>query len=147
VRLNGSIFFGAVSHLQQQLQEMQEAAPTQKHIVVMASGMNFVDLAGAELLAETARRQARAGGSLSFYRMKDSVAETLRKGGFMQDIGEHNLYPAKSRPAESLFPLLDKSICASCPHRLFPSCHTVIRKTEKLHQIPIPTPIAVGAPS
>jgi SulP family sulfate permease len=147
VRLNGSIFFGAVSHLQQQLQEMQEAAPTQKHIVVMASGMNFVDLAGAELLAETARRQARAGGSLSFYRMKDSVAETLRKGGFMQDIGEHNLYPAKSRPAESLFPLLDKSICASCPHRLFPSCQTVIRKTETLHQIPIPTPIAVGAPS
>ena len=125
LRLNGSIFFGAVSHLQQQVQEMLEAKPTQKHLVVMASGINFVDLAGAEFLAETARRQARDGGSLSFYRMKDSVAETLRKGGFMQDIGEQNLYPAKSRPAEALFPRLDKTICASCPHRLFRPCQTI----------------------
>ena len=125
LRLNGSIFFGAVSHLQQQVQEMLEAKRTQKHLVVMASGINFVDLAGAEFLAETARRQARDGGSLSFYRMKDSVAETLRKGGFMQDIGEQNLYPAKSRPAEALFPRLDKTICASCPHRLFRPCQTI----------------------
>jgi len=125
LRLNGSIFFGAVSHLQQQVQEMLEAKPTQKHLVVMASGINFVDLAGAEFLAETARRQARDGGSLSFYRMKDSVAETLRKGGFMRDIGEQNLYPAKSRPAEALFPRLDKTICASCPHRLFRPCQTI----------------------
>jgi len=140
VRLNGSIFFGAVSHLQQQIQEMQEAAPMQKHLVVMASGINFVDLAGAEFLAETARRYTRAGGSVSFYRMKASVAETLREGDFMKDIGEHNLYPARSRPAEALFPLLDKTICANCPHRLFPSCQTVPRQPQTLH----PHPAAEG---
>jgi sulfate permease, SulP family len=134
VRLNGSIFFGAVSHLQQQLQEMREATPMQKHLVVMASGINFVDLAGAEFLAETARRQARDGGSLSFYRMKESVADNLRKGGFMQDIGEHNLYPAKSRPAEELFPRLDKSICANCPHRLFHACQTESLQQHSLTQ-------------
>jgi SulP family sulfate permease len=134
VRLSGSIFFGAVAHLQQRLQAMQEAAPHQKHLVVMASGINFVDLAGAEFLAETARRYARDGGSLSFYRMKESVAETLRKGGFMQDIGEENLYPAKFRPAEMIFPRLDKTVCASCPHRLFRPCQTVNRQAENTHQ-------------
>ena len=122
LRLNGSIFFGAVAHLQQQLQEMQEAHPEQKHLLIMSSGINFVDLAGAELLAETARHQTRSGGSLGFYRMKPTVAENLRKGGFMKDIGEQNLYPAKSRPAEVLFPRLDKSICEKCPHRLFRPC-------------------------
>jgi SulP family sulfate permease len=137
VRLNGSIFFGAVSHLQQQLQELQAAAPMQKHLVVMASGINFVDLAGAEFLAETARRQARAGGSLSFYRMKESVAGFLRKGGFMKDIGEQNLYPARSRPAEVLFPHLDKTICANCPHRLFRPCQTIARPMEGTQQHPI----------
>lgn len=134
VRLSGSIFFGAVAHLQQRLQELQEAAPQQKHLLVMASGINFVDLAGAEFLAETARRYARNGGSLSFYRMKESVAETLRKGGFMQDIGEQNLYPAKSRPAETIFPLLDKTVCAGCTHRLFRPCQTVNRPAENTHQ-------------
>ena len=137
VRLNGSIFFGAVSHLQQQLQEIREAAPAQKHLVVMASGINFVDLAGAEFLAETARRQASAGGSLGFYRLKESVAGNLRKGGFMKDIGEQNLYPAKSRPAEALFPRLDKSICANCPHRIFRACQTVARPVESTQQHPL----------
>ena len=127
MRLHGSIFFGAVSHLQQEIRELQEREPKHRHLVVMAIGMNFVDLAGAEFLAETARRYKHASGSLGFYRMKESVAETLRKGGFMDDIGEKNLYPAKTRPAEALFPHLDKSICANCPHRLFSSCQTVSR--------------------
>ena len=137
MRLNGSIFFGAVSHLQQQIQEMEQQEPMHKHLVIMASGINFVDLAGDEFLAETARRYARAGGSLSFYRMKESVADTLRKGGFMQDIGEENLYPAKSRPAEALFPRLDKSICATCPYRLFRTCHSVPRQTLEAQPQPI----------
>ncbi|MDD3530962.1 MAG: SulP family inorganic anion transporter, partial [Gallionellaceae bacterium] len=119
VRLNGSIFFGAVAHLQQQAQEMIEQESLRKHLVVMASGINFVDLAGAEFLAGEARRRREAGGSLAFYRMKDSVADTLRQGGFMAEIGEANLYPAKSRPAEALYPRLDPGVCATCPHRIF----------------------------
>ncbi len=142
MRLNGSIFFGAVSHLQQQIQELEQQEPMHKHLVIMASGINFVDLAGDEFLAETARRYTRAGGSLSFYRMKESVADTLRKGGFMQDIGEKNLYPAKSRPAEALFPRLDNNICASCPHRLFRTCHSVPRQTLEDAQ---PQPKTEGA--
>lgn len=123
-RLNGSIFFGAVAHLQQELLAMQEQAPRQKHLVLMASGINFVDLAGAEFLADTARRYAREGGSPSFYRMKDNVAATLRHGGFMAEIGEHNLHPAKSRPADALLPQLDRRLCAQCPHHLFTGCPT-----------------------
>jgi len=122
VRLNGSIFFGAVAHLQQQAQEIAELEPGRKHLVVMASGINFVDLAGAEFLADEAKRRRDLGGSLSFYRMKDGVAETLRQGGFMAAIGEEHLYPAKSRPAEAIYPSLDRDICARCPHRLFRTC-------------------------
>lgn len=137
VRMNGSIFFGAVSHLQQQLSALEEAAPQQKHLVVMASGINFVDLSGAEFLAETAKRHADAGGSMSFYRMKESVADNLRQGGFMKLIGEQNLYPAKSRPADALFPRLDKNICASCPHRLFHACQTDTRQAENTFYPPL----------
>jgi len=134
MRQNGSIFFGAVSHLQQQIQELEKREPMRKHLLVMASGINFVDLAGAEFLAETARRYARAGGSLSFYRMKEGVAETLRKGGFMKDIGEQNLYSARSRPADALLPRLDKSICESCAQRPFRACQSISRPFENTHQ-------------
>lgn len=127
VRINGSIFFGAVAHLQQQAREIAEREPGLKHLVIMASGINFVDLAGAEFLAEEARRRREAGGRLSFYRMKESVADTLRQGGFMADIGEDNLYPAQSRPAEALFPSLDHGQCVACGLRPFGPCADVVR--------------------
>ncbi|MFZ3041855.1 MAG: SulP family inorganic anion transporter [Thiobacillus sp.] len=122
VRLNGSIFFGAVAHLQQQVQELEEQQPDRKHLLVIASNINFVDLAGAEFLAEVARQRRKMGGGLYFYRMNDRVADTLRRGGFMQDIGEENLFPARSRPAEAIYQRLDNEVCRNCPVRAFAVC-------------------------
>ncbi len=130
VRLNGSIYFGAVAHLQQQFQDLEDESPECKHLVIMASGMNFVDLAGAELLADLARSRKKMGGGLYFYRMKESVAETLRKGGFMEDIGEENLFPTKSRPAEVIYSRLDSEVCKSCETKLFAPCRKALPNGE-----------------
>ena len=130
LRLNGSIFFGAVSHLQQQMQELEEQEPERKHVVVMASGINFADLAGAEFLAEAARQRRKVGGNLYFYRMKDSLANTLKRGHFMDDIGEENLFPAKTRPSKMIYPKLDNEICRNCPVRAFPVCQTHLPNGE-----------------
>ncbi len=123
VRLNGSIYFGAIAHLERQLDEVEQARPGARHLVVMASGINFVDVAGAEFLAQLARRYREAGGSVVFYRLKDAVAATLRSGDFMADIGEENLVPAGMRPTERLAPKLDEATCAKCPLQLFRHCH------------------------
>jgi SulP family sulfate permease len=130
VRLNGSIFFGAVAHLQQLFQDIEEQDPERKHLVIMASGVNFVDLAGAEFLAELARSRKKMGGQLYFYRMKESVAETLRRGGFMEAIGEENLFPAKSRPVETIYAKLDNEVCRNCSIRAFDVCQQRLPKGE-----------------
>ncbi|WP_310446860.1 SulP family inorganic anion transporter [Thiobacillus sp.] len=130
LRLNGSIFFGAVAHLQQQLQQLEENEPERKHLVIMASGINFVDLAGAEFLAEAARQRRKLGGSLYFYRMKDSIKETLKRGHFMDDIGEDNLFPAKTRPMSVIYAKLDNDICRNCTVRAFPVCQTHLPNGE-----------------
>ncbi|HEX8980748.1 MAG TPA: SulP family inorganic anion transporter [Parasulfuritortus sp.] len=125
VRLNGSIFFGAVAHLQQRMQELEESEPNLKHVVILASGINFVDLAGAEFLAEQARHWRKKGGALYFYRMKDSVSAMLQKGGFMNDIREYNVFPTGTRPINVIYNHLDKSVCAGCAERAFQQCATV----------------------
>jgi sulfate permease, SulP family len=130
LRLNGSIFFGAVAHLQQQLQELEENEPDRKHLVLMASGINFVDLAGAEFLAEAARQRRKIGGNLYFYRMKDSLADTLKRGHFMEEVGEENLFPAKTRPMSVIYAKLDNEICRNCPVRAFPVCQTHLPNGE-----------------
>lgn len=121
-RVNGSPFFGAVAHFQQFFQALAEREPLRKHIVLITTGMNFVDLAGAEMLAQEARDRRKRGGSLGLYRAKPEVTGMLQRSGFMQEIGVENMYTAKSRPIESLYPKLDPEVCRTCNARIFPEC-------------------------
>ncbi len=92
-RINGSIYFGAADHLQQALQD--EAHP-QPHLLLLAQGINFIDLAGAQLLAQEARRRRALGGGLYLAELKAEPLATLRASGALQAIGADNLLPEGS---------------------------------------------------
>lgn len=132
LRINGSIFFGAVNHVQQTLQQVDEINPEHKHLVILASGINFVDIAGAEMLAQEARRRRKMGGGLYFYRMKDSVREMLERGGYMAEIGEENLFPARSSPIDAIYARLKQDTCARCDQRIFDVCRGAAPATGPL---------------
>jgi SulP family sulfate permease len=119
VRINGSLFFGAVDHVQRKLQEIDEHNPQQKHVLIVASGINFIDMAGAEMLAQEARRRRALGGGLYFYRLKDAVRKVLDRGGYLADIGAENIFPAGTRPIAKIYPKLDPEICRTCTVRIF----------------------------
>lgn len=121
LRINGSLFFGAVDHVQQALLEIGERTP-QKHVLVVASGINFVDVAGAELLVQEARRRRRMGGGLYFYRLKDEVVQLLERGGHLDAIGRERIFPVKSRALAAIYPKLDTAQCRDCTLRIFREC-------------------------
>jgi len=121
LRINGSIFFGAVDHTQQVLHEIGEESP-QKHVLIVASGINFVDVAGAELFAHEAKRRRRAGGGLYFYRLKDEVVELLRRGRYLDDIGRDHVFPVKVRALGAIYAKLDTATCRDCKLRVFREC-------------------------
>jgi SulP family sulfate permease len=62
--------------------------------------------------------------------MKDSLHDTLNRGHFMDDIGEENLFPAKTRPMSVIYAKLDNEICRNCPVRAFPVCQTHLPSGE-----------------
>ncbi len=130
LRVHGSLFFGAVSHVQGELHRIDERAPQQRHVLLAARGMNFVDIAGAELLAQEARRRRRMGGGLYFYRVQPAVRELLEHGPYLESIGEENIFPTKSHPVDAIYPQLDSDICRSCTVRIFPQCHIALPNGE-----------------
>lgn len=130
IRLQGSIFFGAVNHVQQRLQQIDELHPQKKHVLIASNGMNFVDVAGAEMLVQEARRRKKIGGGLYFYRMQNGVRDLLVKGHYIDAIGEATLFPAKSRPAEAIYPTLDSEICRACTARIFRPCNIALPNGE-----------------
>ncbi|MEK7877410.1 MAG: sulfate permease [Pseudomonadota bacterium] len=130
VRINGSLFFGAVDHVQRHLQEIDADNPQQKHVLIVASGINFIDMAGAGMLLNEARRRRRLGGGLYFYRLKDEALRILRRAGYAAEIGEENIFPVKIRAVSAIYRKLDSDICRNCTARIFRECHVALPNGE-----------------
>ena len=52
-----------------------------KHLLIDATGINFIDVAGAEMLAQEAKRRRRLGGALYLYRVNEEVLRILTSSG------------------------------------------------------------------
>lgn len=135
LRINGSIFFGAVDHVQGILQRVDDENPQQKHLLLEMTGVNFIDIAGAEMLALEAKRRRRLGGGLYLYRVNDDVMGLLTRGGYLDDIGKDNVFPVKSRAVGFIYPKLDTEICRSCERRIFRECKTTLPNGELREEV------------
>lgn len=122
VRINGPIFFGAVSYVAAQLRLIDERNPMQRYLLIVGSGINFVDMEGALLLAQEARRRRALGGALYFYYMKDEPLEMLRRCGVYDVIGAENFFRLGEDVIGKIFPRLERSICSHCTVRIFKPC-------------------------
>ncbi len=123
VRIDGSLFFGAVPHVRDVLKGYEANRPEQKHLLLVASGINFVDVAGAEFLVEEAKRRRNLGGGLYLYQVKEGACETLKKGGYADEIGRENFFSSKRTALETIpRERLDHQVCAHCRARIFLEC-------------------------
>ncbi|MEO8543433.1 MAG: SulP family inorganic anion transporter [Burkholderiaceae bacterium] len=122
VRINGPIFFGAVNYVAAELRRIDERNPMQRSVLLIGTGIGFVDLEGAHLLAQEARRRRALGGALYVANMKDEPQEMMRRCGTDEVIGAENQFRIGEDVIGQLFPRLDKSICSSCTVRIFGPC-------------------------
>lgn len=122
IRIDGSLFFGAVNYLQETLRTYQRMSPEQKHLMIVMSGVNFIDLAGAEVLAQEAKRYRANGGGLYLVGVKEGVCEPLRKGGYVDAIGPENIFTSKTTALLTAFNRLDSNVCKGCSKRVFLEC-------------------------
>ena len=122
VRINGSIFFGAVNHLQEELQAIDAHNPAHVHVLLVASGINFVDLGGAHWLAQEAQRRRALGGGLYIFHMKDESLAMLRKSGAFDAIGAENFFTLGDDLMPEIKARLNPQSCAQCTVRVFAPC-------------------------
>ena len=122
LRIEGSIYFGAVNHVDTHFDTLRERSPDQRHLLLMSKSINFVDVAGVELLAHEAARRRRMGGQLYFYGLRQPVHDTLERGGFIEEIGRENLFAGRHQAISGVFARLDRSVCERCTARIFLEC-------------------------
>ena len=124
VRIDGSIYFGALEFISKQFEVFEK----DKHIdsiLIVAHGVNFIDLSGAEWLVHEAEKWKKKGGGLYLVGSKLISQDVLRNGGFMDQIGKDHFFSNKTDAIEALYKRMDKVKCESCTARVFNECKTV----------------------
>ncbi len=122
IRMDMSIYFGSINHLQTTLRRISKEEGIY-HILIIGSGINFIDLSGTEVLHSEADRLDSLGGGLYFAKLKPSVYEAISRTHFFKDIGNNHFFDETQQAIITLKRLLRKQgHCENCTARVFDEC-------------------------
>ena len=121
IRIDMSIYFGSINHIQKQISQIVDNQRIY-HILIVASGVNFIDLAGIEGLLIEHRRLKALNGNLYLVDVKSSTYEFMEKVNFVNEIGRENFFESKEEAIHIVFDRLDKSKCEKCQALVFKEC-------------------------
>jgi SulP family sulfate permease len=127
IRIDGSIFFGSIAHIQEELQMLFRANPEQKNFLLIFAGINFVDMAGADFLVDLIEKQRARGEKLFFCEMKKPVLDALRLSGKASALKSANIFELKCEAIAAITQGLDRTICAQCQAQIFLECVALSR--------------------
>lgn len=122
LRLDGSIFFGATTHISEELHRIVSTFPEQCHILIVGGGINFVDASGCHMLFNEALRMKLSGRDLFFCSLKSEVLEVLRRGMCLKRLGGEHIFETEGQAIAQMVPRLDPERCGCCWTRVFREC-------------------------
>ncbi|VAW53241.1 Sulfate permease [hydrothermal vent metagenome] len=121
IRIDMSIYFGSINHIQKRITQIVEHERIY-NILIVASGINFIDLAGAEALVFENDQLKKMNGGLYFVGLKSSVYEFAARTCFIKEIGTNHFFDRKSDAIRQIYKKLDKNICNECNSLIFTEC-------------------------
>jgi SulP family sulfate permease len=126
IRIDRDIYFGSVNFIQARLEYISEKEGI-VHILIDASRMNYIDMAGAAMLVQENRRLNARGGGLYFCGIKSTLWQFLAEGRYVRAIGTSRFFDHKQQAIAAIFRKLDKAICHRCGLRIFRECASLER--------------------
>ena len=117
IRIDGSIYFGSIEEVSDYFTNLYEDNKVQ-NILVVADGINFIDLAGSEWLMHEVLKWQKDRGGIYFSGMKIISQDVLKKGGFLKKIGYDKFFHDKQTAIKEIH----KKIKTPCKKKAFDEC-------------------------
>lgn len=128
IRIDMSIYFGSINYIQNRIARIVEGEQI-THILIVGTGINFIDLAGVEALVAENRQLEKLGGGLFFVGLKSSVYEFAARTHMVRDIGKDHFFDNKTVAIRKLVRQLDADVCRQCSARIFNECPAIPEAT------------------
>ena len=124
LRMEGSVYFGAVAHVAEYLHMLRNEPAAAKRLMVMTKSMTTIDMAGADMWEGELQRRRAMGGDLYFHRPRPQVLAVWERSGFLDRLGRDHVFESKRVAIATVVPQLDDAICARCTARVFDECRS-----------------------
>ncbi|MEJ2610202.1 MAG: SulP family inorganic anion transporter [Candidatus Thiodiazotropha sp.] len=121
IRIDMSIYFGSINHIQKRIAQIVDIERV-NHILILSTGINFIDLAGAEALVAENNRLSINGGGIYFVGLKSTVYEFAAKSCFIKNLGSDHFFDSKKDALKEIHKRLDIEKCEGCSANIFKEC-------------------------
>lgn len=122
IRIDGPLFFGAVNHVSEYLYNIDKNLMRKRNVLIIGCGINFIDVAGAELLAQEARRRRSQRGCLYLCEFQSQTYSVLERGGYLEIIGREQFFASQKEAIAKIIPAADEMVCRNCKNHIFKEC-------------------------
>ncbi len=128
IKIEGSLFFGAATHVEDALLANFEANPGQTVLLLRMHGVDRCDMSGIDVLEGILRVYRGAGGDLYLTHVRPSVRDFMRLTGFEHILGSDR-FLKPDHAVEFLFnEVIDSAVCCyECEHRVFAECQPLVK--------------------
>ena len=122
VRIDGPLYFGSAEEVERGFRHIERTRQSQHSMILILKGVGDIDLSGAQVLVDEAKRRKMRGGGLYVVTRYPPLLKRLKKLNVIDAIGEENIFANKKDAIEATVGLAKDSQCATCTARLFREC-------------------------
>lgn len=118
-RIDGSLYFGSIEKTSDYFSNLYEENKTQ-HLLIVANGINFIDLGAAEWFANEVLKWQKNRGGIYVAGLKTTSQDILKKGGFIDEMGGDIFFSDKNNAIKTIH----KKFKTPCKTKVFDECIT-----------------------
>jgi len=104
------------------LYNIDKYSNTKRDVLILACGINFIDVAGAEMLVREARRRRMLRANLYLCELMPQAREVLERGGYIDEIGADHIFATQTEALSRILSGDDDLRCQQCSTPLFQEC-------------------------
>jgi len=136
VKIEGSLYFGAVNHVEEKLRHIQDANPRQNTLLLRMSMVDHCDVSGIHMLESVVQRYRRRGGDVYLTSVRPRVMRMMKLYGFDRALGLDNFLAGEDIIGHLFHRVLHPGFCVyECKERVFAECQA-LPKDDHASQIP-----------
>lgn len=137
MEIEGSLYFGAVAHVEESLRENQESNPDQQFLLLRMHYVDHCDISGIHMLESIVKQYRKRGGNVFLEGVRPRVMHMISLYGFDKMLRTENILDSDDSIAHLFHKVLHPGYCIyECKERVFAECQS-LPKDDHAANLPV----------